>query len=116
MHYSTVFVGMDVHKETFSLCCFTNEKGKAEYPQKLDAYYSKVINYFKAMCFHYGDDVLFICGYKTGSLGFTLYHELTAHNISGFNILTRSCWRSHKEPLFRFLNSSMKMLFCLRST
>ena len=25
MNYSTVYVGMDVHKETFSLCCYTNE-------------------------------------------------------------------------------------------
>ena len=34
MDYSTIYVGMDVHKETFSLCCYTNEKEKAEYPQK----------------------------------------------------------------------------------
>ena len=34
MHNSTVYVGMDVHKETFSLCCYTNEKEQAEYPQK----------------------------------------------------------------------------------
>ena len=45
MYYSTVYVGMDVHKETFSLCCYTNEKEKAEYPQKVNAHYSKVINY-----------------------------------------------------------------------
>ena len=24
MNYNTVYVGMDVHKETFSLCCYTN--------------------------------------------------------------------------------------------
>ena len=45
MKYSTVYVGMDVHKETFSLCCYTNEKEQAEYPQKVDGHYSKVINY-----------------------------------------------------------------------
>ena len=28
------------------------------------------------MRFHYGDDVLFICGYEAGCLGFTLYHTL----------------------------------------
>ena len=33
------------------------------------------------MRFHYGDDVLFICGYEAGCLGFTLYHQLTAHNV-----------------------------------
>ena len=45
MNYSTVYVGMDVHKESFSLCCYTNEKEQAENPQKVDAHYSKVINY-----------------------------------------------------------------------
>lgn len=33
------------------------------------------------MRFHYGDDVLFVCGYEAGCLGFTLYHELTVHNV-----------------------------------
>ena len=81
MNYSTVYVGMDVHKETFSLCCYTNEKEQAEYPQKVDGHYSKVINYIEAMRFHYGDDALFICGYEAGCLGFTLYHDLTNHNV-----------------------------------
>ena len=34
MNYSIVYIGIDVHKESFSLCCYTNEKGQAEYPQK----------------------------------------------------------------------------------
>ena len=82
MKYSTVYVGMDVHKETFSLCCYTNEKEEAEYPQKVDGHYSKVINYIEAMRFHYGDDATFICGYEAGCLGFTLYHQLTQHGVN----------------------------------
>ena len=39
MNYSTVYVGMDVHKETFSLCCYTNEKEVAEYCQKVEGHY-----------------------------------------------------------------------------
>ena len=81
MNYSTVYVGMDVHKENFSLCCYTNEKEKAEYAQKVEGHYSKVLNYLEAMRFHYGKDVLFICGYEAGCLGFTLYRDLTAHNV-----------------------------------
>lgn len=80
-YYSIVYVGMDVHKETFSLCCYTNEKEMAEYPQKTEAHYSKVLNYLEAMRFHYGDDVLFVCGYEAGCLGFTLYHELEEHGV-----------------------------------
>ena len=71
MNYNTVYVGMDVHKETFSLCCYTNEKEQAEYPQKVDGHYSKVLNYLEAMRFHYGDDAVFICGYEAGCLGKT---------------------------------------------
>lgn len=81
MNYSTVYVGMDVHKETFFLCCYTNEKEACEYPQRVEAHYSKIINYIEAMRFHYGDDALFICGYEAGCLGFSLYHQLTAHNV-----------------------------------
>ena len=35
MYYSTVYVGMDVHKENFSLCCYTNEREEAEYRRRL---------------------------------------------------------------------------------
>lgn len=82
MEYSTVYVGMDVHKDSFSLCCYTNEKEEAEYPQKVAAHYSKVINYIESMRFHYGNDALFICGYEAGCLGYTLYHKLMDHNIN----------------------------------
>ncbi|MBR5348618.1 MAG: IS110 family transposase [Lachnospiraceae bacterium] len=81
MYYSTVFVGMDVHKETFSLCCYTNEKETTEYPMKVEGHYSKVISYIEAMRFHYGNDAVFICGYEAGCLGFTLYHQLMDHGV-----------------------------------
>lgn len=50
----------------FSLCCYNNEKEKAEYPQKVKGYYSKVFNYIEAMRFYYGDNMRFICGYEAG--------------------------------------------------
>ena len=81
MQYTTVYVGMDVHKENFSLCCYTNEKEQAEYSQKVEAHYSKILNYLEAMRFHYGQDALFICGYEAGCLGFTLYQQLTEHHV-----------------------------------
>ncbi len=81
MNYNIVYVGMDVHKESFSLCCYTNEKEKAEYCQKVDGHYSKVLNYLEAMRFHYGNNAVFKCGYEAGCLGLTLYHQLTEHNV-----------------------------------
>ncbi len=81
MEYTTVYVGMDVHKESFTLACYTNEKEEAEYVQKTEGHYSKIISYLEAMRFHYGDDVTFICGYEAGCLGYTLYHQLTSHHV-----------------------------------
>lgn len=49
MNYSTVYVGMDVHKESFSFCCYTNEKESSEYCQKVDEHYRKVLNCLEAM-------------------------------------------------------------------
>ena len=42
MKYNMVYVGMDVHKDSFSVCCYTNEKEKAEYNQKLGLNYSNI--------------------------------------------------------------------------
>ena len=81
MKYTTVFVGMDVHKESFTLACYTNEKEEAEYVQRTEGHYSKVISYLEAMRFHYGENVTFICGYEAGCLGYTLYHQLTSHHV-----------------------------------
>ena len=81
MEYTIVYVGMDVHKESFTLACYTNEKEEAEYVQRTEGHYSKVISYLEAMRFHYGDDVTFICGYEAGCLGYTLYHQLTSHHV-----------------------------------
>ena len=63
------------------LCCYTNEKEQAEYPQKGIRHYSKFINYIETMRFHYRDDALLICDYEAGCLGFTLYHQLADHYV-----------------------------------
>lgn len=81
MDYSTVYVGVDAHSNSFTLSCYTNEKETAEYTQKVEGHYSKILNYIEAMRFHYGDDALFICGYEAGCLGFTLYHQLMDHGV-----------------------------------
>ena len=81
MNHITVYVGMDVHKESFSLCAYTNEEEKAKHHQKTEADYKKVLNYLDFLRSIYGNDAKFICGYEAGCLGYTLYHQLTSHNV-----------------------------------
>ena len=57
MNHTTVYVGMDVHKESFSLCCYTIEDDSAKYVQKIQANYKLVISYISKMRSIYGDTV-----------------------------------------------------------
>ena len=80
-HYNTVYVGMDTHKEKFSLCCYTFEDDKAAHAQSIAADYRLVLSYLDSKRRIYGENVEFVCGYEAGCLGYTLYRELTAHNV-----------------------------------
>ena len=60
MNYNTVYVGMDVHKESFSLCAYTIEAEKASHYQRTEADYKKVLNYLEFLRTIYGDDANFI--------------------------------------------------------
>ena len=82
MNYNTVYIGMDVHKESFSLCAFTIEEDKATHYQKTEADFRKILKYLDFLRTVYGDDTDFICGYEAGCLGYTLYHQLTSHNVN----------------------------------
>ena len=81
MNNNTIYVGMDVHKESFTLCAYTNEAEKASHYQKTEADYKKILNYLDFLRTIYGDDAKFICGYEAGCLGYTLYHQLENCNV-----------------------------------
>jgi transposase len=73
---------MDVHKESFSLCSFTIEEDKASHHQRTDADFKNVLKYLEHLRTIYGDDANFVCGYEAGCLGYSLYHQLTDHNVN----------------------------------
>ena len=82
MNHNTIYVGMDVHKENFSLCAYTLEAEKASYHQRTEADYKEVLKYLEFLRSIYGNDANFICGYEAGCLGYTLYHQLSANNVN----------------------------------
>lgn len=81
MNYNTIYVGMDVHKESFTLCAFTIEEDKGKYHQKTDPDIKRVLKYLDFLRSIYGDDTKFVCGYEAGCLGYTLYHQLPSHYV-----------------------------------
>ena len=46
MNYNTVYIGMDVHKESFTLCSMAIEDEKASHYQKTEADYKNIWSFF----------------------------------------------------------------------
>lgn len=78
---SILYVGMDVHKENYTLCCYSYEKDALEYRQKLAPDYRMVLKYLEQIRMRQESELEFICGYEAGCLGYTLYHQLTSHGV-----------------------------------
>ena len=45
MNYNTVYVGMDVHKESFTFCAYTIDAEKGSHFQRTEADYKNVLKY-----------------------------------------------------------------------
>jgi len=82
MNNTTVYVGMDVHKESFTLADYTIETEKSSHNRRTSADYKEVLKFLEYLRTIYGNDTNFICGYEAGCLGYTLFHQLTDHNIN----------------------------------
>ena len=79
--YSTIFVGMDVHKNSFSVCAFS-PADRAYFGQtKLSSDYDALLRYLKELVGSYDADAHLVCGYEAGCTGFDLYRYLTLHGI-----------------------------------
>jgi transposase len=77
-----LYVGMDVHKENYTLCCYSIEKDALEYKQTLPPDYKMVLNYLERIRKQRGEAIEFVCGYEAGSLGYSLYHQLASHGVN----------------------------------
>lgn len=78
---SIVYVGMDVHKEQYTLCCYSYDRDKIEYKQTISPDYRLVLKYMEQVRTRYEGEVTFVCGYEAGCLGYSLYHQLKDHNV-----------------------------------
>ncbi len=78
---SIVYVGMDVHKESYTLCCYCYDTDRVEYKQTIPPDYKLVLKYIESMRKVYGENADFVCGYEAGCLGYSLYHQLREHAV-----------------------------------
>lgn len=76
-----VYLGMDVHKDTYSVCCYDPRSNKYFYESKMKAASRNVIKYIGKVREQIGD-VTFLCGYEAGPTGFGLYRDLGKAGIA----------------------------------
>ena len=72
---------MDVHKESFTICCYSFDKDDVQYKQKIAPDYKMILKYLNQVRTRYPEEVEFVCGYEAGCLGYTLYHQLTDRGV-----------------------------------
>jgi transposase len=78
---SIVYVGMDVHKEHHTVCCYSFDDDELRYRQSIPPDYKKVLKYIEQARKGYPEGAEFVCGYEAGCIGFALYNQLVEHGV-----------------------------------
>ena len=99
---SIVYVGIDVHKDSYTLVCL--EPGFGEEDQiygmtKIQPDYHQVIQYLENMQKRLGPDVEFVCAYEAGCIGYSLYHQLTGKGVKCFILAPTSLIKQRSSKI-----------------
>ena len=80
---SIVYIGMDVHTASYSVCAYSMESQNIFAETSFTASAENIEAYLNSVRGGYEDpeEVKFVCGYEAGCLGYSLYRELTAKGI-----------------------------------
>ena len=76
-----IYVGMDVHKDSYSLCCYDSRTDRYLYEHKMKSTTANVIKYLENVKKQLGD-VMFVCGYEAGPTGFDLCRDLLRKDVA----------------------------------
>ena len=90
---SIIYVGMDVHKESYSLCCYDPRTDRYMYEHKMKSTTQNVLKYLENVKKQLGE-VTFICGYEAGPTGFGLCRDLLRKDIACIVMAPTSLKRS----------------------
>ena len=71
-----LYVGIDVHKDTYSLCSFDFHKNELSDEMTIKATTKAVVKYLEAIKKKHKEEILFACGYEAGPTGYGLCRGL----------------------------------------
>lgn len=108
---SILSVGMDVHKNSFSLCAYDGYTGEIVSESTFASDVKLVIKFIETLKSRYENDVEIKCGYEAGCLGYSLYKSLTARGVDCV-ILAPTTMQVSAKNKRRLLHESPTFLFC----
>ena len=109
---SIIYVGMDVHTAHYTLCCYSFENDQLFASTQVEPDYKNILKYLERISKNY-DDCHFLCGYEAGSLGYTLYHQLTEHNIDCVILAPSTMPKTVKAEIKTDKRDAAKIAKCL---
>lgn len=95
---NTICVGMDVHRSHFNLCCFDFETGNFFCEVETKSDYKEIVKYLNKVKEIDGyENVKFKLAYEAGSLGYSLYRDLTKENLDCVIMAPTTMSKSKKD-------------------
>ena len=71
-----LYIGIDVHKDSYSLCSFDFHKNELSDEMTIKATTKAVVKYLEAIKKKHREEILFACGYEAGPTGYGLCRGL----------------------------------------
>ena len=110
---SILYVGMDVHKANYTLCCYSIEKDEVFAVVQMEPDLKNIIQYLKRVEQNWGSGCEFLCGYEAGSLGYTLYQQLTHYGIDCVILAPSTMPRKNKREIKTDKRDAKNIAKCL---
>lgn len=105
-----IYIGMDVHKETFNLCALHGLTGEILGETKCASDVSLVMKFVRKLKKRHGEDTAILAGYEAGCLGYSLYNQLKSQGVECDILAPTTMYSSIKNKMVNNDRSDAKMI------
>jgi len=109
---SIIYVGMDVHTTNYTLCSYIYGEDDVFAQVQVGPDYMNILKYLERIRKTY-DDCYIQCGYEAGSLGYSLYHQLTHHGVDCVILAPTSMPETRRKGVKNDKRDAKKIAKCL---
>ena len=106
---SIIYVGMDVHKDTYSLCSFDAKRNLLFSQTQMKSTTENVVRYLKKVS-EMNNGALTVCGYEAGPTGFRLCRELQKLGFACVIMAPASIAKTARDKAVKTDKSDAQML------